>query len=181
MPFSSMLIHSFWSLVLPWEEQGDHSCVCSHSMVGWLLSHSAESKDPNWGSPAPLSSHPECLNYTKLMELQIIGVANNHSLFPKRNGDVSPYPLPVVVLAPSCQCCSEQKNFENVLWAAGLVLFSLCLKAFLKFTLRSWSTEMSNSFHRLDYRLLCFVFMACCLSLHPLVIPRGLEAGNQLK
>lgn len=91
----------------------DHSCVCSHSLVEWLLSHSAESKDPNWGSPAPLSSHPEHLNYTKLMELQIIAV--DHSLFPKRNGDVSPHPLPGVVLALSCRCCSEQSPISEKL------------------------------------------------------------------
>lgn len=86
--------------------------VCTHDMFRWLLSHSAESKDLNRGSHALLSNHSKHLNYMKLMELQIIGV--DCSLLLKRNENVSPHPLfaaacnPLVVLAMSCRCPSEQ-------------------------------------------------------------------------
>lgn len=72
------------------------------------------------------------------------------------------------------------KNFENVLWAAGLVLFSLCLKAFFKFTLRFRSTRCLT--HFTAWTIDCLVLFSFLVVFHFILwwFPRDWKLANSL-
>lgn len=106
------------------------------------------------------------------MELLIIGV--DCSLLPKRNEDVSPHPVfaaacnPVVVLAVSCGCHSEQspikeKAFKMFFEVQGWHCLVCVSKHFSSLHSDLDLQRCLNHLAVLAKDMFCFVFIACGL------------------